>query len=297
MDRCQALSVWRGTCARAADLTGNGFLDLVIGGAMPALDAPHDSFVYIYWNGPEGLSHENRTLLPVNNCNALSVADFNNDGLLDLFVCCYHNGKERDIESYIYWNKQERGFSAWDRTRLFTHSAHGSVAADFDGDGYIDLAVANHKVEGDHVGWSSVWWNGPEGFSEDRITKLPTSGPHGMTSLHPGSILDRGPEEIYVSAPFELPEGGMVTVLSWEARVPDGCRIKGQIRTAPSRETLEDTAWKGPDAGSGWFEKTPAAVRAAAGGRWVQYRLALVSTNSLSTPRVSRVVVEFSTPS
>ena len=296
MDRCQALSVWRGTCARAADLSGNGYLDLVIGGAMPALDAPHDSFLWVYWNGPEGLTHENRTLLPVNDCNAFSIADFDNDGFLDLFACCYHNGKERDIESYIYWNRGERGFSTWDRTRLFTHSAHGSVAADFNEDGFVDLAVANHKVEGDHAGWSSVWWNGQEGFSEDRVTRLPTEGPHGMTSLHPGSILDRGPDEVYVSAPFDLSREGRVTSLSWEADVPAKCWVKAQMRSAPSREVLEDCPWRGPDGSSEWFDKPQSVGGEVFPGRWVQYKLVLGSKNSLSTPRVSKVTVEYTCP-
>ena len=293
MDRCQELSVWRGVCAQAADLSGNGYLDLLIGGAKPTLAAPHDSFLYVYWNGPQGLIHENRTLLPVNDCIGMSIADFNNDGLPDVFACCYHNGKERDIESYIYWNRKDRGLSAWDRTRLFTHSATCSIAADFNEDGFIDMAVANHKVEGDHRGWSSVWWNGPGGFSEDRTTRLPTEGPHGMTSLHPGSILDRGPEEHYISEPFELPQGGRAAALSWEAEVPAKCWVKAQMRSACSKEALWDSRWKGPDGGPGWFER-PQSVRSGAfTGRWVQYRLTLGSINSLNTPRLSKVVVDF----
>src|SRR5690606_32338252 len=79
MERCQPLAVVRGACARAADLTGNGYLDLIIGGHMPAPQDPHDSFAYIYWNGPEGLREDNRTLLPAKAINSMAVADFNND--------------------------------------------------------------------------------------------------------------------------------------------------------------------------------------------------------------------------
>jgi len=290
-ERCQMLSVWKGVCARAADLDGDGYLDLIVGGNTPSLDAPHDSFVYVYWNGPDGLREDRRTLLPAKCVLSIGVADFNNDGLLDLFVPSYADGKERDIESYIYWNRRGRGFSAGDRTRLFTHSASGCVAADFNGDGWVDLAIANHKIEGDHVGWSGVWWNGPEGFSERRVTRLPTSGPHGMVCVDPGNVADRGPEEFYVSPPFRLPEGASVTRVSWEAETPARAWVRAQVRFGETEGALEGAAWAGP--GGGWFENRQEAPAGAFRGRWVQYRLALGAANGCGTPRVSGVAVHY----
>ena len=61
----------------------------------------------------------------------------------------------------------------------------------------MDLAIAYHKVWGDHVGYSAVWWNGPDGFDERRVTKLPTSGPHGMISVEPRNTSDGGNAEFY----------------------------------------------------------------------------------------------------
>lgn len=73
---------------------------------------PHDSFAYIYWNGPDGLREDRRTLLPAEGINSMSIADFNNDGHLDLFIGSYHDGRKRhNIDSYIYWNSGGRGFS------------------------------------------------------------------------------------------------------------------------------------------------------------------------------------------
>ena len=296
MDRCQPLSVIRGACARAADLTGNGYLDLIIGGHITSQDGPHDSFAYIYWNGPEGLREDRRTLLPASAVNSMAVADFNNDGLLDLFICSYHNGRERDIDSYLYWNRAGRGFSAADRTRLFTHSASGCVAADFNGNGWTDLAVANHKVEGDHIGHSTVWWNGPEGFSAERITRLPTSGPHGMTAVSPHSIADRGPEEFYLSTPYKLPNGARVTGIEWEAETPPRTWVKTQLRFGGTEEDLEGADWQGPDAGPTWFERPQAVGALNHSGPWVQYRLALGAHNACGTPRVTAVDVHFELP-
>ena len=70
MDRCQTLSAERPACARSADLTGNGYPDLILGGHVPSRGLPHDSFVYIYWNGPEGLSEARRCMLPANGINS-----------------------------------------------------------------------------------------------------------------------------------------------------------------------------------------------------------------------------------
>lgn len=292
-ERCQMLSVWKGVCARAADLDGDGYLDLMVGGASPSPHAPHDSFVYIYWNGPDGLREDRRTLLPARSVLSIGVADFNRDGLMDLFVPSYDDGRERDIESYIYWNRKGRGFSPADRTRLFTHSASGCVAADFNGDGWVDLAIANHKIEGDHVGWSGVWWNGPDGFSETRVTRLPTSGPHGMICVDPGNIADRGAEEFYVSRPFQLPEGASVTRISWEAEVPARTWVRAQLRFGDTEGALDRAAWRGPGGEEGWFENRQGVEAEAFRGRWVQYRLALGAINSCGTPRVSEVDVHY----
>ena len=78
-------------------------------------------------------------MLPAKTINAMAVADFNNNGLLDIFICSYHDINERDVDSYLYWNRDGRGFSATDRTRLFTHSASGCVAADLNENGWTDL--------------------------------------------------------------------------------------------------------------------------------------------------------------
>ncbi|MBI3920108.1 MAG: VCBS repeat-containing protein [Armatimonadetes bacterium] len=293
MERCQMLSVVRGACARAADLTGNGYLDLIVGGHIPSTDGPHDSYVNIYWSSPEGLREDRRTLLPANAVNSMTVADFNNDGRLDLFVCSYHDGRTRDLDSYIYWNREGRGFSAMDRSRLFTHSASGCVAADFNEDGWVDLAVANHKVEGDHVGYSALWWNGPEGFSERNVTRLPTVGPHGMTAVGPGNLMDRGPEEFYVSAPFQLPHGSCVRGISWQAEVPPKTWVKAQLRFADTREDLERATWRGPAGAGTWFDRCGEVRVKECDGEWVQYRLALGAVNGGCTPRVTEVCVEY----
>ena len=292
MDNCQVLSVFHASCVRAADLTDNGYLDLLIGGHLQSLDSPRDSFVYIYWNGPEGLREDRRMLLPSEAVNSMCLADFDGDGLLDLFVCSYGSNRERDLDSYLYWNREGRSFSAADRSRFFTHSASGCFAADFDNDGRTDLAIANHKVWGDHRGESWVMWNGPEGLSTDRVTRLPTAGPHGMNSIGVGSIADRGPEEYYTSPSFELPPATSARQIGWKAQVPPGTWVQAQVRFGPSAGELESSSWLGGDGEDSWLANSDIIPRHPAGG-WMQYRLALGAYNSLSTPRVTEVWVRY----
>ncbi|MFB3902403.1 MAG: FG-GAP repeat domain-containing protein [Acidobacteriota bacterium] len=286
-ERRQALSVWHGSYADSADLDGNGWLDLVIGGHMPSREGPHDSFVYVYWNGPKGLREDHRTQLPANAVNALGIRDLSNDNWLDLLVCNYHDNRFRDIDSFIYWGGPE-GFSASRMFRLPAHSASGTILNDFNGDGWVDIAIAHHKVEGDHVGNSAVWWNSPTGFSPDRRTLLPTKGPHGMIVVDPGNQMDREDEEFYISAPYQLPSRARVEGLAWKADVPTGTWVRGEIRTADTAEALSRAVWRPapalPKAG-----ETPALPEE----RWVQYRLALGAKGGGRTPRVSEVRLRY----
>ena len=224
----------------------------------------------------------------------MTLADFNNDGRLDLFVGSYHGAKERDIDSYIYWNRAGRGFSAADRTRLFTHSASGVIAADFNEDGWVDLAIAYHKVWGDHVGHSAVWWNGPDGFDERRVTVLPTSGPHGMISVEPRNTSDGGDAEFYTSpAVPAAAKAAAVTQIAWLADVPAKTWVRAQLRSAATEEALAAAPWQGAQGAGSWFENGDVIAAGQFSGPWIQYRLALGAVNAARTPRVREVSVSY----
>lgn len=262
-----------------ADLTKNGYPDVIIGthtetpknGRLTDIN-PHHSFVHIYWNGPSGISESRKCVLRADAADSFAVADFNNDGWLDIFVGNYHGGKDRDINSFIYWNR-EGHFRELDRELLFTHSASGCLAADFNEDGYIDLAVANHKVDGDHKGYSTVWWNGKDGFNQAHQTNLPTSGPHGMISTNIGNVLNRSYNEHYISEVFDITDNCTIAGITLEAEIPQKTCVTATVRIN----------------GGEWVE--PQGVKLLAGDK-LEYRLCLYAYNCLRTPRITKVTVE-----
>ncbi len=280
-DRRQDLAVWKGVSCAAADLTGNGYPDVIIGGhtETPKADGylttgmPHHSYVNIYWNGPEGISDARKSVLRADAGCSFAVADFNGDGWLDVFVGSYHGGKDRDTNSFLYWNREGK-FRELDRQLLYTHSASGCVAADFNEDGYIDLAVANHKVDGDHKGYSTVWWNGEKGFNPERCTNLPTNGPHGMTAINPGNILNRSDSEFYYSESFPVDADCTVKSASVEADIPEKTAVLLTVSVN----------------GGEWTKPEGTALKK---GDSFQYRLEIVAKNCLRTPRITKVCVDF----
>lgn len=278
--RSQKLAVRKSIGATAADLTKNGYPDIIIGGHTDTpvkgdlrLREPHHSYVYIYWNGPEGISEDNKCILRGDAADSFAVADFNNDGWLDIFAGSYHGGVDRDVNSFLYWNR-EGHFHELDRDLLYAHSATGCMAADFNEDGYIDLALSNHKVDGDHTGYSAVWWNGPNGFNIQNQTHLPTKGPHGMISNNIGNIMDRSFNEYYTSVPYSIDADCKVKGISLEADIPPKTDVICEVR-------VNGGEWQKPE---GVALKT---------GDTLEYRLNLYAYNCLRTPRVTKVSVDF----
>lgn len=284
--RRQDLAAHFASGVRTADLDKNGYPDLIFGGhtvwaSGTKIDRqPHHSYVNIYWNGADGLSESRKCILHADAASNMCVGDFNGDGWLDVFAGSYQSEVNRDVPSFIYWNRKGI-FSGMDRQDLVTHSVSGCIAADFNQDGRTDLAVANHKVFGDHKGYSEVWWNGEEGFLPSRTTKLPTCGPHGMSAIEPGNQLTRGPAEYYYSEPYRVGRDATVRSAEVAAECPPKTWVKLLTRFASTKEALERAEWR-----------EPVGQKVEKGG-YLQYRLELGATLSLSTPRVTRVVVEF----
>lgn len=287
-DNMQILAADGVGCVNVADLNGNGYPDLILGGHQSTKkNCKMESYITIYWNGPDGFKENRKTCLPAWCVNSLSIADFNADGVLDIYATSYSNGRVRDLDSFIYYGDKEKGFSVDRRDRLFNNSASGCLAGDFNHDGYVDLAVGSHKKEGNHVCDSFVYWGGPDGIKEDRKTTLPTVGVHGMSTVDIGNIMDRSGNEYYYSEIYEMPEEKDRVTVNWKATMGSRCNVWMQIRCSDTVDGIEKVSWS-ENIGNG--ETIPSSILV---GKYMQYRLNLFAQSGCGTPRVSSVEIHF----
>ena len=291
-ERMQRLAA-EGACnANAADLNGNGYLDLVVSGHMATKkNETKESYITIYWGGPEGFKESRKTQLPVYCSNANTIADFDGDGNLDIYSSAYNSGRHRDILSQLYFGNENGTFSIKNRQELFNHSGSGCLAGDFNGNGYTDLAVTCHKNHGDHHSTSLIYWGGPGGLSQDNVTKLPTLGPHGMCNVDPGNIMDRGEEEYYYSEIYEVPEDKAAAMAHWQAENARKTWVHMHVRHAQTKEELENEQWRG--IGEMPIRSGDDISGLGIKGGFMQYRLTLGAKCFCGTPRVKSVAIEF----
>jgi hypothetical protein len=280
-----------------ADLDRDGWLDLLLPQRGPAEGTEVSSF--IYFGSPEGFRTENRTTVPSYVPYQNTITDLDRDGWLDLVLTAYGGEVSGNRPSLIYWGEPE-GFGVRPRTELPTYGSSGSVALDFDRDGWLDLFFANHRRSGStlvaephrHLTDSTLFWGGPDGYSAEHRSDIPGRGPSGLNLRDPGNTYDRGFYEDYVSSGYPMPDGARAVAIEWTATTPFGTSVEFQIRTADSEGALADAPWTGArGAGTWWTE--PGPVDHADDGRWIQYRARLQSPNAGASPVLSSVKLEF----
>ncbi|MBL9213893.1 MAG: VCBS repeat-containing protein [Opitutaceae bacterium] len=289
-DRRSELPVRSPVTLETADLNGDGYLELIVPNMYdkhPAPEKKSRSFggspegdVFIFWGSAAGFSADRRDVLPGIGLADAGVADFNNDGRLDLAISSYHGGVHRQFPSYVYFQGPQ-GFTAENRILLPTNSASGVMTIDYNGDGWTDLLFANHHKDGSHRNDSYLYWGGPEGFSPDRRLELPAKGPHLMTVVDPGNIYDRRPQHAYVSPAKAFPAAKRLRKLAWNADTPPGTAVRLQVRSAASAAALAQAPWENaPDSGL--------ALR----GPWVQFQ-AILENPGGGLPVLRSVTLDF----
>jgi hypothetical protein len=155
------------------DMDGDGNLDLLFGG--------HGFIKILYGTGKGSFDIQGmKTIETGMYTTKISVADFNGDGLPDIFG--HHHtpsqrGGEYTVFSAIYWN-ENGSFSGQNRLELPTHGAHSGSVADVDNDGNPDILIANYNSQNSRNLETFIYWGGPGGsFSKDKLTRLPGYSP------------------------------------------------------------------------------------------------------------------------
>ena len=273
-----------------ADLDGDGWLDLII--SVMGHYTRGESGFYILYGGPDGFS-PNRTEFHATDASAImiSVADLNNDGNLDLLVPAYSTKFTRELPAHVYWG-DGKGFDFANPMVIPCDASCAFLAIDITGNGYLDLLTICHRNDLGHQVDSLLFWNGPEGLSFERVTRLPGLGPHLSSPRDFGNAYTREPLENYVSPSYNMGRGVPIH-LSWKAQTPEKTQVKFQLRWAESEAKLVRACWQGPAGADSYYQAPGPIKRVAHDSLWLQYKATLVSLNGCRLPKLEEVRVEF----
>ena len=131
----------------------------------------------IFYGGAKGFSTDDFVDLDTPGAEPALIADFNRDGWLDIV---FPNRKTGQSEGSILYYGAPDGFTRQRSLVLETAHSTRSQAADLDGDGWLDLIFSNQIESGSQFSSTLIYWGGPQGFTFERHTRLPTWGGYGI---------------------------------------------------------------------------------------------------------------------
>jgi hypothetical protein len=158
------------------------------------------------------------------------------------------------------------------------------MAADFNGDSRLDLAIACHTRNGTHDTESLVYFGDGARFKRSLPLRLPTVGPHFMQRADVGNLADRSFRQTYISSVFSWQQRCSLARMQVTAQIPGQARLEFSWRAAATAEALAARPWATASGDS--LPLQPA-------DRCLQYRAVFVSDNGDRYPVLDRVEVRF----
>ena len=273
-----------------ADVNGDGWLDLIVS-VLGHYDRSQSGF-FVCHGGPDGFSPDRIEFHPtVASSILVSVADINNNGHLDLLVPAYSTQFRRDLPAFIFWGDGE-SFDFEHPFVMHCDACCAFMAIDITGNGYRDVLAVCHRDDLGHQVDSLLFWNGPEGLSTERVTRLPGLGPHLSCPRDFGNTYTREPTETFVSAPEPI-DGGMPARIRWDADTPEKTGLRFQLRWAASAAALEAAPWCGPDGEGTFYERSGQDIRGIQSRpNWLQYRAEFTSLNGCRSAKLREVCID-----
>ncbi len=281
---------------KGADFNKDGWIDLL----FPQRGSPDgtETSSFIYYGSPDGYSNDNRTkvnsFVPYQN----SIADLNKDGWLDLFLTAYGGEVNGNRPSMIYWGS-EKGFSET-ATELESYGSSGSETLDYDGDGWLDILICNHRRAGSyltaephrHITPSQIYWGSENGYSKENRWEILANGPSGLNLRDLGNSLDRGLYEDYISSVYEIEDNQSPSFISWDAETPFNTEVRFQLKISDNKEDLANEDWFGENGVDSWFTHSGSKITNLE-GKYIQYRARLITSNGAASPYLTGVKILF----
>lgn len=187
----------------AADMTNDGIPDLVIRGIdLDQIMQPGSLFVY-EGTGSGGFAFRFGTgLQSGTNGTSLSVADFDEDGRLDIVMNC--SNCSGGIVKILH-NDGNASFTA--RPNIVTGTQiTNTITGDFNNDGKFDIATSNWSVNNVSI----LLGNGAGGFSSPTSYPIAGNGPAALTA---GDFNSDGKSDLAVATSLPGSNNGTVSVL------------------------------------------------------------------------------------
>ena len=167
-DNRTALPTLGGLDASAADVNGDGYLDLVISNHAIE-DTVYTLPSYIYYGSPQGFDTVHRGTFLATGAHENTPVDLNNDGFLDLVVS-EHRYEGGFYDRALVLMGTAAGFDEEHPVELPSQGGSSNTVADFNGDGLPDIVITGYNNNSSYVTPSYLYWNSDQGFEADNRT-------------------------------------------------------------------------------------------------------------------------------
>jgi hypothetical protein len=159
--------------ANAADLNNDGWIDLLVCNFQEHYSFEVPSFVY--WNSPEGFNETLRTPLYEHGAQGNAIADFNNDGYLDILITSMMGNSRGDYDpSYLFLGKDDGSMDVENKIILSSREGYEQAFADLNDDGYVDIIIQNRGETTRAANEAWIYWNNENQFNSWNISGLPS---------------------------------------------------------------------------------------------------------------------------